>query len=170
MHLLSQFWSWDCFIYSSLKIMVFQIGWNVYQEIVVPSGLMELSPSVFLEFLDFYFDKMNWEEEAINMMVSLNATNANSEKKWLGFYHSLSQSELKDEWDEYWKSWLMLPPYWFDVPLTPNHWIEVRSKFRAHFHNQVFLYSSIWLALLHLCSTKVEWILGVPQLLILDLL
>ena len=96
--------------------MVFQIGWNVYQEIVVPSGLMELSPSVFLEFLDFYFDNINWamefksnkgtsflEEEAINMMVSLNATDANSEKKWRGFYNSLSQTELKDEWDEYWK-------------------------------------------------------------------
>ena len=44
------------------------------------------------------------EEEAINMMVSLNSTDANSEKKWRGFYNSLSQTELKDEWDEYWKS------------------------------------------------------------------
>ena len=43
------------------------------------------------------------EEEAINKMVSLNATDANSEKKWRGFYNSLSQTELKDEWDEYWK-------------------------------------------------------------------
>ena len=49
------------------------------------------------------------EEEAINMMVSLNATDVNSEKKWRGFYNSLSQTELKDEWDEYWKSFLMLP-------------------------------------------------------------
>ena len=44
------------------------------------------------------------EEEAIKMMVSLNPTDANSEKKWRGFFNSLSQAELKDEWDEYWKS------------------------------------------------------------------
>ena len=44
------------------------------------------------------------EEEAINIMVSLNATDANSEKKWRGFYNSLSQSELKNEWDECWES------------------------------------------------------------------
>ncbi len=44
------------------------------------------------------------EEEAINMMVSLNTTDANSEKKWRGFYNSLSQTELKDKLDEYWKS------------------------------------------------------------------
>ena len=44
------------------------------------------------------------EKEAINMMISLNATDANSEKKWRGFYNSLSQTELKDEWDEYWKA------------------------------------------------------------------
>tara|TARA_Y100001968_G_C18720972_1_gene420125 strand:- start:74 stop:244 length:171 start_codon:yes stop_codon:yes gene_type:complete len=42
------------------------------------------------------------EKEAINMMVSLNATDANSEKKWRGFYNSLSQSELQSEWEEYW--------------------------------------------------------------------
>ena len=44
------------------------------------------------------------EDEAINMMVSLNAKYANSEKKWRGFYNSLSQTELEDEWDEYWNS------------------------------------------------------------------
>ena len=43
------------------------------------------------------------QEEAINMMVSLNATDINSEKKWRGFYNSLSQSELQEEWAEYWK-------------------------------------------------------------------
>ena len=32
---------------------------TMYQEMVVSSGLMELSPLVFLEFLDFYFDSMN---------------------------------------------------------------------------------------------------------------
>tara|TARA_Y100000766_G_C18398851_1_gene361757 strand:+ start:162 stop:332 length:171 start_codon:yes stop_codon:yes gene_type:complete len=42
-------------------------------------------------------------EEAIDLMVSLSATDANSEKKWRGFYNSLSKSELQDEWDEYWK-------------------------------------------------------------------
>ena len=43
------------------------------------------------------------KEEAIDLMVSLSATDANSEKKWRGFYNSLSQKELQDEWDEYWK-------------------------------------------------------------------
>ena len=97
--------------------MVSRIGWNVSQERAVSSGLTELLPSLFLEFLDIYFDDMNWEmdfklnkdkffseNEAINMMVSLHAIDANSEKKWRGFYNSLSQKELQDEWDEYWKS------------------------------------------------------------------
>ena len=45
------------------------------------------------------------KEEAIDLMVSLSATDANSEKKWRrGFYNSLSQSELQIEWDEYWKT------------------------------------------------------------------
>ena len=43
------------------------------------------------------------EEAAINLMVSLSATDANSEKKWRGFYNSLSKTELEEEWDEYWK-------------------------------------------------------------------
>ena len=43
------------------------------------------------------------KEEAIDLMVSLSATDANSEKKWRGFYNSLSQTELQSEWDEYWK-------------------------------------------------------------------
>ena len=59
---------------------------------------MELSPSVFLEFLDFYFDDMKGgmefisnkgtyfsEADAINMMVSWSAADANSDKKWRGF-------------------------------------------------------------------------------------
>ncbi len=45
-----------------------------------------------------YFSK----EEAIDLMVSLSATDANSEKKWRGFYNSLSQTELEVEWREYW--------------------------------------------------------------------
>ena len=44
------------------------------------------------------------KEEAIDLMVSLSATDANSEKKWRGFYNSLSRSELQIEWDEYWKT------------------------------------------------------------------
>ena len=48
--------------------------------------------------------KLFSEEEAINMMISLNAIDTNSEKKWRGFYNSLSQSELQGEWDEYWKT------------------------------------------------------------------
>ena len=47
-----------------------------------------------------YFTK----EEAIDLMVSLSENDANSEKKWRGFYNSLSQTELQDEWNEYWKS------------------------------------------------------------------
>ena len=43
-------------------------------------------------------------EEAIDLMVSFSATDANSEKKWRGFYNSLSQRELQVEWDEYWKT------------------------------------------------------------------
>ena len=43
------------------------------------------------------------DEEAINLMVSLSSPDANSEKKWRGFYNSLSKTELEAEWDEYWK-------------------------------------------------------------------
>ena len=44
------------------------------------------------------------KDEAIDLMVSLSATDANSEKKWRGFYNSLTQTELQDEWCEYWKT------------------------------------------------------------------
>ena len=43
------------------------------------------------------------KEKAIDLMVSLSATDANSEKKWRGFYNSLSPTELQREWDDYWK-------------------------------------------------------------------
>ncbi len=43
------------------------------------------------------------QEEAIDLMVSLNKTDANSGKKWRGFYNSLSTNELQNEWDYYWK-------------------------------------------------------------------
>jgi len=43
------------------------------------------------------------KEGAIDLMVSLSATDANSEKKWRGFYNSLSMAELEAEWYEYWK-------------------------------------------------------------------
>ena len=45
------------------------------------------------------------KEEAIDLMVSLSATDANSEKKWRGFYNSLSHTELEGEWDEHWRTW-----------------------------------------------------------------
>ena len=41
--------------------------------------------------------------EAIDLMVSLSATDANSYKKWRGFYNSLSMTELQTEWNELWK-------------------------------------------------------------------
>ena len=44
------------------------------------------------------------KEQAIDLMVSLSATDSNSEKKWRGFYNSLSQTELKNEWDEHWRT------------------------------------------------------------------
>ena len=44
------------------------------------------------------------KEEAIDLMVSLSATDVNSEKKWRGFYNSLSQTELQGEWDEHWET------------------------------------------------------------------
>jgi len=50
-----------------------------------------------------YKGKYCSEEEAIDLMVSLSATDANSEKKWKGVYNSLSKTELEGEWDEYWK-------------------------------------------------------------------
>ncbi len=43
------------------------------------------------------------QEQAIDLMVSLNAIDVNSEKKWRGFYNSLSRNELQEEWDNYWK-------------------------------------------------------------------
>ncbi len=43
------------------------------------------------------------QAEAIDLMVSLSSTDANSEKKWRGFYNSLSITELQDEWDHHWK-------------------------------------------------------------------
>tara|TARA_B100000700_G_scaffold187753_1_gene206863 strand:+ start:102 stop:272 length:171 start_codon:yes stop_codon:yes gene_type:complete len=48
--------------------------------------------------------KLFTKEQAIDLMVSLSATDANSEKKWKGFYNSLSLTELQKEWDEHWKT------------------------------------------------------------------
>ena len=44
------------------------------------------------------------KEEAIGLMVSLSATDINSERKWKGFYNSLSNAELEVEWNEYWEN------------------------------------------------------------------
>ena len=35
-------------------------------------------------------------------LVSLNATDANSEKKWRGFCNSLTLNQLKEEWKQSW--------------------------------------------------------------------
>ena len=43
------------------------------------------------------------QAEAIDLMVSLSSTDATSEKKWRGFYKSLSTTELQDELDVHWK-------------------------------------------------------------------
>ena len=51
---------------------------------------------IFKSNKEKYFSKI----EAIDLMVSLSATDANSEKKWRGFYNSLSQTDLQVEWDE----------------------------------------------------------------------
>jgi hypothetical protein len=43
-------------------------------------------------------------EQAIALLVSLVASDANSEKKWRGFYNSLTLEELLVEWRECWDS------------------------------------------------------------------
>ena len=43
------------------------------------------------------------QDQAIDLMLPLSATDSNSEKKWKGFYNSLSMNELQQEWDDYWK-------------------------------------------------------------------
>ena len=44
------------------------------------------------------------EQQAIDLLVSLTASDANSEKKWRGFYNSLSLAELQQEWNDHWSS------------------------------------------------------------------
>jgi hypothetical protein len=41
-------------------------------------------------------------EQAIALLVSLVAFDANSEKKWRGFYNSLTLEQLLVEWSECW--------------------------------------------------------------------
>ena len=41
-------------------------------------------------------------EQAIALLVSLVASDANSEKKWRGFYNSLTLEQLLVEWSECW--------------------------------------------------------------------
>ena len=43
-------------------------------------------------------------EQATALLVSLVAFDANSEKKWRGFYNSLALDELLVEWHECWDS------------------------------------------------------------------
>ena len=54
---------------------------------------------IFKSNKEKYFSKI----EAIDLMVSLSATDANSEKKWKGFYNSLSTTQLQVEWEDHWK-------------------------------------------------------------------
>ena len=49
-------------------------------------------------------EKPSIKNEAIDLMLSLSATDENSEKKWRGFYNSLPQRELKVDFEEYWKT------------------------------------------------------------------
>ena len=42
------------------------------------------------------------EEQAIELLVSLVAIDANSEKKWRGFYNSLTLNQLIEEWKQHW--------------------------------------------------------------------
>ena len=44
------------------------------------------------------------EQQAIDLLVSLTASDANSDKKWRGFYNSLSLAELQQEWNNHWSS------------------------------------------------------------------
>ena len=44
------------------------------------------------------------EQQAIDLLVSLTASDANSEKKWRGFYTSLSPAQLQPEWNDHWSS------------------------------------------------------------------
>lgn len=41
-------------------------------------------------------------EQAIELLVSLVAFDTNSEKKWRGFYNSLTLDELLLEWNDCW--------------------------------------------------------------------
>ena len=43
------------------------------------------------------------QEEAIDLMLLRSSTDANSEKKWKGFYNLLSKDKLEVDCDEYWK-------------------------------------------------------------------
>ena len=43
------------------------------------------------------------KEEAKYPMVSMSATDANSKKKWIGLFKSLSKPELEAQLDQYWK-------------------------------------------------------------------
>ena len=44
------------------------------------------------------------EQQAIDLLVSLMASDANSEKKWRRFLNSLSPAELQQEWNDHWSS------------------------------------------------------------------
>ena len=51
-------------------------------------------------------EKSFTQVEAIELLVSLIAIDANSEKEWRGFYNFLLQIEFQVKWDEDWKDQL----------------------------------------------------------------
>ena len=47
-----------------------------------------------------YFTK----NKAIDLMVYLSATGANSETRWRGLHNSYKRQDLQSHWAEYWKN------------------------------------------------------------------
>ena len=82
---------------------------------------------IFKSNKEKYFSKI----EAIDLMVSLSATDANSEKKWRGFYNSLSQRELQGEWDENWKT--ERHKKWGENLCTPFYYRLISGIILIHF-------------------------------------
>ena len=65
---------------------------------------LQRSPKVFKVIFQSDDGKSFNHEQAIDLLVPLVATDTNSEKKWRGYYNSLSSAELQDEWDDHWKT------------------------------------------------------------------
>ena len=70
------------------------------------------------------------EQQAIDLLVSLTASDANSEKKWRGFYNSLSPAELQQEWNDHWSS------NWTVAMAAPVDW-RSSPGFSARAYNNI---------------------------------